>query len=69
MAHSMSLPNLYPPPPWRPRFSDFISLPAAHPYEPPAIIYQGSLETRAGSPLEDPLEPFLNPDSPLYGQW
>jgi len=68
MVHLTSHPNLFPPPPWRPRLSDFVSLPAVRPYRPPAIIYSGRLETRAGSPTSRFPSLFQDPSNPLYGQ-
>jgi hypothetical protein len=41
------------------------SEPFPPPYEPPAILAQGKLEFRAGSPTDQPLDQFLNPGNPL----
>ena len=36
-------------------------------YSPPGVVYEGFLETRAGSPLSKlPGEEFFDPASPLY---
>lgn len=34
-------------------------------YEPPAVLFQGVIETRAGSPIGQPFDLFSDPGNPL----
>jgi hypothetical protein len=39
-----------------------------HGYAPPAIVYEGKLEVRAGSPLgRDPAADLFDPANPIFG--